>query len=56
METGFPERCLPRFSLLDKTQILKLHESALRILEEVGVRVLDSEGMTLLLDNGAKMI
>lgn len=56
METGFPERCLPRFRLLDKAQILKLHESALRILEEVGVRVLDPEGMTLLRDNGAKII
>jgi trimethylamine:corrinoid methyltransferase-like protein len=39
METGQYHHCVPRFRLLDDRQIQRIHHAALRILDEVGVRI-----------------
>ena len=53
MDTATSYHCTPRFRLLDESQILKIHHAALRILQEVGVRVLHEEAVDLLAGHGA---
>jgi trimethylamine--corrinoid protein Co-methyltransferase len=53
METGFNRECKPRFRLLDESQILRVHHAALRILNEVGVKVNLKRALDLLRDHGA---
>jgi len=55
METGTSIRCIPRFRLLDDSQILRIHHCALRILWEVGVRVLHQPAVDLLKTAGARI-
>jgi len=55
METGLHGRCSPRFRLLDESQILRIHHTALRILNEVGVRVNLKKALDLLGDHGARV-
>jgi trimethylamine--corrinoid protein Co-methyltransferase len=55
METGLNNRCAPHFRLLDEAQILRIYQSALRVLEEVGVRVNLTKAVDLLAGNGARV-
>jgi trimethylamine--corrinoid protein Co-methyltransferase len=55
METGLHRECTPRFRLLDESQILRIHHAALRILNEVGVRVNFKRALDLLRDHGARV-
>ena len=53
MDTGTSSHCTPKFRLLDESQILRIHHAALRILQEVGVKVLHKKAVDLLADHGA---
>ncbi len=53
MDTGTSRHCIPKLRLLDESQILRIHHAALRILQEVGVRVLHKKAVALLADHGA---
>jgi trimethylamine--corrinoid protein Co-methyltransferase len=53
MDTGTNSHCTPRFRLLDDSQTLRIHHAALRILQEVGVKVLHKEAVDMLADHGA---
>ncbi|MCU0594142.1 MAG: trimethylamine methyltransferase family protein, partial [Desulfobacterota bacterium] len=55
METGLNNRCAPHFRLLDEAQILRIYQSALRVLDEVGVRVNLSKAVDLLAGAGARV-
>jgi trimethylamine--corrinoid protein Co-methyltransferase len=55
METGLHLECAPRFRLLDESQILRIHHTALRILNEVGVRVNLKRALEILRDHGARV-
>jgi trimethylamine--corrinoid protein Co-methyltransferase len=55
METGLHPTCTPRFRLLDESQILRIHHAALRILNEVGVKVNFKRALDLLRDHGARV-
>ncbi|MCJ7596477.1 MAG: trimethylamine methyltransferase family protein [Desulfobacterales bacterium] len=55
METGSHNHCTPRFRLLDESQILRIHHSALRILEEVGVKINHQGGLELLAAHGGRV-
>jgi trimethylamine--corrinoid protein Co-methyltransferase len=55
METGLHRECAPRFRLLDEPQILRIHHTALRILNEVGVKVNLKRALDLLRDHGARV-
>jgi len=55
METGLNNRCAPHFRLLDEAQILRIYQTALRVLEEVGVRVNLTKAVDLLAGNGARV-
>jgi trimethylamine---corrinoid protein Co-methyltransferase len=55
METGLNHQCAPRFRLLDESQILRIHHAALRILNEVGVRVNLKRAVDLLAGQGARV-
>jgi trimethylamine--corrinoid protein Co-methyltransferase len=55
METGLHRGCAPRFRLLDEAQILRIHHAALRILNEVGVKVNFKRALEILRDHGARV-
>jgi trimethylamine---corrinoid protein Co-methyltransferase len=55
MQTGLDRQCAPRFRLLDESQILRIHHTALRILNEVGVRVNLKKAVDLLGAHGARV-
>ena len=55
METGLHHQCAPRFRLLDESQILRIHHTALRILNEVGVKVNFQKAVDLLGSHGARV-
>jgi trimethylamine--corrinoid protein Co-methyltransferase len=55
METGLNNRCAPRFRILDETQIMRIYQTALRVLDEVGVRVNLSKAVDILAGNGARV-
>jgi trimethylamine--corrinoid protein Co-methyltransferase len=55
METGLHRECAPRFRLLDESQILRIHHTALRILNEVGVKVNFKRALEFLRDHGARV-
>jgi len=55
METGLNTRCAPRFRILDEDQILRIYQTALTILDEVGVRVNLSKAVDLLAGHGARV-
>jgi trimethylamine---corrinoid protein Co-methyltransferase len=55
METGLNHQCAPRFRLLDESQILRIHHTALRILSEVGVGINLKQAIDLLVGHGAKV-
>ena len=55
METGLNNRCTPRFRILDESQILRIYQTALRILDEVGVRVNLGRAVDLLAGHGARV-
>jgi trimethylamine:corrinoid methyltransferase-like protein len=55
METGLNTRCAPRFRILDEAQILRIYQTALRVLDEVGVRVNLSKAVDILAGNGARV-
>ena len=47
--------CAPEFSLRDDSQILRLHHSVLRILDEVGIRIYHNQALDLLASNDARI-
>ncbi len=51
---GHPDRAVPRLRLFDDAQLDRMHAAALRILEEVGVRVANGVARDLLLGGGAR--
>ncbi len=55
MNTGFKTQCVPGYRVLTEDQIKEIHYASLEILETVGVRVLDEEGVQLMRDAGCRM-
>ena len=55
METFTNRHCTPRYRLLDESQILRIHHSVLRILDEIGVRINHKEAIDLLVSHGGKV-
>jgi len=55
METGLNSRCVPRFRILDEAQIVRIYQTSLRILDEVGVRVNLSKAVDILAGAGARV-
>ena len=55
MQTGLHNQCTPQFRLLDEAQILRIYQTALRILDEVGVRVNLSKAVDILAGHGARV-
>ena len=55
MEADLSNDCVPRFRLLDDSQIKRIHHSVLRILEEVGVRIYHKQALDLLAGHGARI-
>jgi trimethylamine---corrinoid protein Co-methyltransferase len=55
METGLNHQCAPRFRLLDESQILRIHHAALKILNEVGVRINLKRAVDILAGQGARV-
>ncbi|MFP4037882.1 MAG: trimethylamine methyltransferase family protein [Desulfobacteraceae bacterium] len=55
MDTGTNPHCTPQFRLLREDQIMRLHQAALRVLDEVGVQVLNEEAVELLHDHGCRV-
>jgi trimethylamine---corrinoid protein Co-methyltransferase len=55
MQTGLHGRCTPQFRILDEAQILRIYQSALRVMDEVGVRVNLSKAVDILARNGARV-
>jgi trimethylamine--corrinoid protein Co-methyltransferase len=54
METGQYHHCVPRFRLLDDRQIQRIHHAALRILDEVGVRIYHQGAVGLITGHGGR--
>jgi trimethylamine--corrinoid protein Co-methyltransferase len=52
LENPIKSQVRPQYSLLDKEQILELHDASLTILEKTGVRVMHKEALGLLHDSG----
>lgn len=55
MNTGFRSQCIPEYRLLTKDQIEEIHLATLEVLESVGVRILDEEGVQLLRAVGCRV-
>ena len=55
MHTGLRSQCIPAYRLLTEDQIGEIHLATLEILESVGVRILDQEGVQLLRDAGCRV-
>jgi trimethylamine--corrinoid protein Co-methyltransferase len=55
MQTGLHSQCTPQFRLLNEAQILRIYQTALRVLDEVGVRVNLSKAIDILAGNGARV-
>jgi trimethylamine--corrinoid protein Co-methyltransferase len=55
MEADLSNYCVPRFRLLDDSQIKRIHHSVLRILDEVGVRIYHNQAIDLLASHGARI-
>ncbi|MBN2126326.1 MAG: trimethylamine methyltransferase family protein [Deltaproteobacteria bacterium] len=55
METGAQDRCVPGFRLLQETQAVRIHHAVLRILDEVGVKILHGGAVDLLAGHGARV-
>ena len=55
MNSGFKSQCVPTYRVLTEDQIKEIHVASLEILETVGVRVLDDEGISLLKNAGCRL-
>ncbi len=55
MNTGFKSQCVPSYRLLTEDQIKEIHRATLEVLETVGVRILDEQGIQLLKDAGCRV-
>ena len=55
MDAGLDSQCLPRYRLLTADQIGEIHRATLEILETIGVRILDTEGVQLLKGGGCRV-
>lgn len=55
MDVGTTPQCKPEFRMLDESQIQRLHQAALRILDEVGVQVHHPEARELLAGHGGRI-
>ena len=54
MNGGFISQCVPSYRLLTEEQIREIHLATLEVLETIGVRVLNEEGVQLLRDAGCR--
>lgn len=50
MNMGFKSQCVPKYRLLDQTQIDEMHRATLEVLETVGVKVHHERALALLRD------
>ena len=55
MHTGFRSQCVPSYRVLTEDQIKEIHRASLEILETVGVRIQDEQGVQLLRDVGCRV-
>lgn len=55
MNTGFRSQCIPSYRVLTEDQIKEIHCATLEILETVGVRILNEEGIQLLRNADCKV-
>ncbi len=55
MNTGFKGQCVPRYRLLTQEQINEIHSATLKVLDTVGVRVLDNDAIHLLRKAGCTL-
>jgi len=56
VNTDYESIAKPHFNLLSKKDIQYIHTNALKILEEIGVKVAHKEGEKLLLEHGCKQL
>ena len=49
-------KAVPRLTLLDERQRLRLHEAALEVLDTVGIRIATAEARSLLVGAGARAV
>jgi len=56
VNTDYESIAKPHFNLLSKKDIHYIHSNALKILEEIGVKVAHNEGEKLLLEHGCKKL
>ena len=52
MNEGFRSQCVPNYRVLTEDQIKEIHSATLEILETVGIRILDEQGLQLMKDAG----
>ena len=55
MNTGFKSQCVPSYRVLTEDQIKEIHLATLEVLETVGIRILDADGLQLLKDAGCRL-
>lgn len=55
MDNNTLEECKPSYKLMNEGQILKIHETTLKILEEVGIKLPNEGARELLRDAGCKI-
>ena len=55
MNSGFKAQCVPTYRVLSEDQIKEIHHATLELLETVGVRVMNPEGLQLLRDAGCRI-
>ena len=55
MNSGFRSQCVPNYRVLTEDQIKEVHLATLEVLETVGIRILDADGLQLLIDAGCRV-
>ena len=55
MNSGFRTQCVPTYRILSEDQIKEIHLASLELLETVGVRVMNQEGIQILRDAGCRI-
>jgi trimethylamine--corrinoid protein Co-methyltransferase len=55
MNVGFRSQCAPTYRVLTEDQIREIHLATLEVLETIGVRILNDEGIQLLREAGGRV-
>ena len=55
MDSGFKTQCVPNFNILTEYQIKEIHLATIKVLETIGVRVMDEKALEMLRDAGCRI-